>query len=125
MFVDQTRVVWVVGSWLLELCLFESWLFELCSFESFELFGLCVLRLCADLDCASCFMCAWVLCFGFALARFAADLGAGVSESAQRAPRGQRPGVRAGSCCRRALSVCSCCVCVGLSWLGGVRVGLG
>ena len=55
--------------------------FELCLFESFELFGLCVFKLCVGLGCASCFVCTWVSCFGFAFARFAADLGAGVSES--------------------------------------------
>ena len=103
------------------------WLFELCLFESFELFGLCAFKLCVGLGCASCFVRAWVSCFGFAFARllltwapalasrhgaleavkgptFAAALvvdgrylGTGVSESVRRAPGGQRPGVRIGA----------------------------
>ena len=67
--------------WLFALCLFELCLFELCLFESFELFGLGVFVLCVGLVCALCFVCAWVSCFGFAFSRFAADLGAGLSES--------------------------------------------
>ena len=64
--------------------LFKLCLFELRLFESFELFGLlCVFVLCVGLGCALCVVCAWVSCFGVAFSRFAADLGAGLSESAR------------------------------------------
>ena len=114
----------------LELRLFELiglfGLFELCVFESFELFRLCAFKLCVGLGCASSFVCAWVSCFGFAYDGFAADLGAGVSGSARCAfGGGERPGVRGCSCCRRTLSVCSCCVrWVELVWVGSGWFGL-
>ena len=103
----------VVELCLFELCLFESRLFELCLLESFEPFGVCVFNLCVGVGRASCFVCAWVSCFGFAFARFAADLAADMSESARCAPEAaKRPDVRGGSCWWVA------------PWLGGLVCGI-
>ena len=65
------------------LCFFGLCLFEAGLFESFELFGFCVFVLCVGLGCVLCFVCVWVSCFSFAFSRFAAGLGAGLSESAR------------------------------------------
>ena len=65
----------------------------------------------------------WLFCFGFASVGLTADLGAGVSESTRCAlGRHKTRRLRRLLCCRRALSVFSCCVGVGFSWFGLVRL---
>ena len=93
---------------------------------SFELFVWCVFKLCVGLGGASSFVCAWVSCFGFAFAGFAADLGAGVSGSARCALEAAKDPTFVAALVVDGRYLCAYVACVGLSWFGRlVRVDLG
>ena len=71
------------------------------------------------------FCVAWASCFGFAFARFAADLGAGVSESTRCALEAAKGLPFAAALVVDGRRYLCAHVCVGLNWFGLIRVGLG